>query len=504
MPRFHSGRLILQIFLLACFPTISLLFSPATIAAKETTRKERPNFVFFLVDDLGAMDIEPTNPQTFYETPNIKRIAQEGMRFTNGYAANPVCSPTRYSIQTGKYPSRIDATNFFSGKRSGKYHPAPLFDRMPVEELTIAEALKEGGYRTGFLGKWHLGPSEEFWPENQGYDINKGGNSRGAPWTGKKYFSPYENPTLENGPDGEFLTERLSREACDMIDQFENDPFLIFFAFYQVHTPLMAPKPLIEKYRKKAAELAEAGEPEFALEEQIWPTDQPRRVRIRQCHPVYAAMVESMDTAIGKVLDKLESKGVAENTVVIVMSDNGGLSTSEGSPTSNLPFRGGKGWLYEGGIREPFIIQWPGVTEPGSICDIPVVSTDFYPTMLQMADLPLKKEQHLDGVSLVPLLKKTGRPERDAIYWHYPHYSNQGGFPGGAIRMGDYKLIERYEDGSCQLYHLGEDFGETKDLAEKMPEKVEAMRKKLHRWYQQVDAQFLEPKEGSLPWRPTR
>jgi arylsulfatase A-like enzyme len=215
-------------------------------------------------------------------------------------------------------------------------------------------------------------------------------------------------------------------------------------------------------------------------------------------------MVEAMDEQIGRVLDKLETLGIDDHTAVILMSDNGGLSTSEGSPTSNCPLRGGKGWLYEGGIREPFLIRWPGVAEPGSVCDVPVVSTDFYPTILEMAGLPAKYEQHLDGVSLVPLLAGGTRVERDAIYWHYPHYANQGGFPGGAVRMGDWKLIERFEDGRVHLYNLRLDIGEREDLAAQYPQRVEEMRAKLHAWYQQVDAKFLQPKgDNQNPWRPT-
>jgi arylsulfatase A-like enzyme len=214
-------------------------------------------------------------------------------------------------------------------------------------------------------------------------------------------------------------------------------------------------------------------------------------------------MVEAMDEQIGRVLDKLEQLGIADNTAVILMSDNGGLSTSEGSPTSNLPLRGGKGWLYEGGIREPFLIRWPGVTKPGTKSDVPVISTDFYPTILDMAGLPLKKDQHLDGVSLVPLLKGATSIGRDALFWHYPHYSNQGGFPGGAIRMGDWKLIERFEDGRVHLYDLQNDVGERQDLVDQYPQRVEQMRSRLHEWYKKVDAKFLQPKDDNQhPWCP--
>ena len=463
------------------------------------------NVVFFLVDDLGYMDVSPNNPDTFYETPNIERLAASSMRFTDGYAANPVCSPTRFSIQTGKYPTRADATNFFSGKREGRFKPAPLNDIMSLDEVTIAEAFKGNGYKTYFAGKWHLGPTEEYWPEHQGYDVNKGGFSRGGPYGPGKYFSPYGNPRLDDGPKGEHLPMRLARETSEFIQSNKDQPFFAFLSFYSVHTPLMGPKELVAKYEAKAKRLGLTDKTEFAPEEQIEPNaKKPREVRILQKHAVYAAMVESMDTAVGKVLDAIEAAGVADDTVVCFMSDNGGLSTSEGSPTSNLPLRGGKGWLYEGGIREPFMIRAPGVAKGGSTCATPVVSTDFYPTLLELCGLPAMPKNHLDGVSLVPLLKGADSIDRDAIYWHYPHYSNQGGIPGGAIRMGDWKLIERYEDGRAQLYNLKDDIGETKDLAEAEPDRVKTMRTKLHAWYPTVDAKFLQPKTqgGEMPWRP--
>ena len=322
---------------------ILLLFGSAPFAAAQ------PNVVFILVDDLGYMDIGANNPETFYETPNVDRLAATGMRFTNGYAANPVCSPTRYSIMTGKYPSRVDATNFFAGKRPGRFLPAPLNDRMPLEEITLAEALKSHGYRTYFAGKWHLGPTEEFWPEQQGFDVNKGGHRAGAPFKAGKYFSPYANPRLDDGPKGEHLTARLADETTTFIKQNHDKPFLAYLSFYTVHTPLMAPKELVKKYEQKAKRLGLAEKEAFADEEQIWENAKPRKVRNLQAHATYAAMVETMDTAVGQVLDTLDQLGITEETIVCFTADNGGLSTSEGSPTSNLPLRGGKGWLYEGG-----------------------------------------------------------------------------------------------------------------------------------------------------------
>ena len=468
---------------------------------------ESPNVVFFLIDDLGYMDIGAYNPDSFYETPNCDRIAAAGCRFTNGYAANPVCSPTRYSIMTGRHPSRPDATNFFSGRRGGRFRPAPLHDRMDLEEDTLAEAFREAGYATCFAGKWHLGPTPEFWPTKQGFEVNLGGHRGGMP---RSFFSPYQNPRLPDGPRGEHLPERLAGDSVEFIAANKNHPFLLYLSFYSVHTPLQGKADLVAKYRKKAARLPAPGEhPEFGPEEQVWQPGgtkvPPRKVRIRQRHAVYAAMMESMDTAVGRVLNALDQHKLTRNTIVIFMSDNGGLSTSEGSPTSNLPLRGGKGWLYEGGIREPYMIAAPGLTRPGSVCHHPVISTDFYPTLLELAGLPARPRQHLDGLSLVSLLKdpKTSLP-RKSLHWHYPHYSNQGGFPGGAIRQGDYKLIERLEDGRVHLYNLKEDIGEKTDLAEKDPERIKSMRRDLHAWYRKVDAKFLRPKQpgGPMPWKP--
>jgi arylsulfatase A-like enzyme len=473
---------------------------PSHAAAHE---KRPPNIVFFLVDDLGYMDVGCNNPQTFYETPNINGLAASGMRFTQGYAANPVCSPTRYSIMTGKYPSRVDSTNFFSGKRASTFLPAPLNDVMALEETTLAEAFKAQGYATMFAGKWHLGPTEEFWPEKQGFDVNRGGFARGGPYGGKKYFSPYGNPRLSDGPDGEHLPDRLASEVNDFIEAHRDEPFLTYLAFYSVHTPLIGRPDLVKKYQDKAKKLQQSGIADFADEEQIFPNGGKRQVRIRQNHAVYAAMVEAMDQAVGKVLNKLDELQLTDNTIVVFTSDNGGLSTSEGSPTSNVPLRGGKGWLYEGGIREPYLIRWPGHTTPGSTCDHPVISTDFMPTLLEAAGQPLLPEKHLDGISLVPLLNGGKELDRQALYWHYPHYSNQGGIPGGAIRRGNWKLIERFEDGRVQLYDLQSDLSEKNNLVDEHPEKVAEMRQQLHEWYKRVDAKFLSAKpDGPTPWHP--
>jgi len=429
---------------------------------------------------------------TFYETPNIDRIAHEGVRFTDAYAACPVCSPTRASIMSGKYPARLGTTDYFGAPQPEKVGnhwtkdkpllPAHYLDHLPLEETTIAEALKEAGYATFFAGKWHLG-GDGFLPEDQGFDINKGGYSFGSPPGG--YFSPYKNPKLEDGPKGEHLPARLGAETVRFIRDNHDKPFLAYLSFHSVHIPLQAREDLKAKYEKKAAALG-SQEPAMGKEGD-------RDVRLVQNHPVYAAMIDAMDQAVGAVLAALDELGIAENTIVFFMSDNGGLSTSEGSPTSNLPLRAGKGWLYEGGIREPMIVKWPGAAKPGTVCATPVVSTDFYPTMLEMAGLPPKPAQHVDGVSFAPLLRGKHAPKREALYWHYPHYGNQGGTPGAAIRVGDWKLIEFFEDHRIELYNLKDDLSEKHDMASEKPEKARKLRDMLHRWQEKVDAKFPTP-----------
>lgn len=458
-----------------------------------------PNVVFILADDLGFMDVRPNNPDALYDTPNLDRLAARGVRFTNGYAACPVCSPTRYSLMTGRYPTRAALTDWFTSGRAERFAPAPYGDHMALDELTLAELLKARGYATFFAGKWHLGPTEEYWPEHQGFDVNKGGCRVGNPAGGGRYFSPYGNPRLDDGPKGEHLPDRLADETCAFIREHRTQPFFTYLSFYSVHTPLMGRPDLVAKYRARLA-AQPSSPPQFGPEEQAWPTGRPRRVRSQQRHAVYAAMVEAMDQAIGKVLDAIEAQGLTNDTIVVFTSDNGGLSTSEGSPTSNLPLRGGKGWVYEGGIREPWIAVVPGTTRAGSVCDTPICSIDALPTVLELCGAGTDPHE-IDGVSFAPLLRGEELPERP-LFWHYPHYSNQGGFPGGAVRLGDWKLIERYEDGRVHLFDLRHDVGERNDLAAAKPEVVAQLRELLHGFYRRFDAQFLQAKDGLVPWRP--
>lgn len=449
------------------------------------------NVVFILVDDLGWADVSPDNPNTFYQTPNIQRLADSAMRFTNAYAACQVCSPTRGSILTGQYPARYGVTDYIGARagdqwnRPSKLLPAEYRRELPLEHTTLAEAFKAAGYATFFAGKWHLG-DESFWPEHQGFDVNMGGIDRGGPYGGKKYFSPYGNPRLPDGPDGEHLPDRLAGETVKFIREHKDQPFLAYLSFYSVHTPLMGRDDLVARYEQKRQGLSKV--------EPRWLPEHLRSARQVQDHAVYAAMVDAMDQAVGKVLAALDDLHLADDTVVVFFSDNGGLSTSEGHPTSNLPLRGGKGWMYEGGIREPCIIRAPGMTKPGQVCDAPIISTDFYPTLLDLVGLPPRPDQTLDGVSLKPvLMNPTASLDRDAIYWHYPHYGNQGGFPAGAIRQGDWKLIWNYETDTVELYNLAEDLGEHHDLAAAKPNLTAALKAKLGAWLNSVDAKMPTP-----------
>ncbi|MBE0537859.1 MAG: sulfatase [Phycisphaerae bacterium] len=473
--------------------TAAALASAPLSALAEAQQPPKPNFVFFLIDDMGWTDLGCFG-STFYETPHIDRLAAQGMRFTDAYAACPVCSPTRASIMTGKYPARVGITNYIAGRREGKLIEPDYLFNMPLEEVTVAEAFKEAGYRCGFLGKWHLchGPDEETYrPDRQGFDMNKGGSIAGAP-RGRKsafeggFFPPYANPALPDGPKGEYLTDRLTDEAVTFIEANKDRPFFLYLSHYAVHNPQQAKAEYIEKYKAKLEKMPASDQPEFIAEG----ASQARQI---QNKPVYAAMVQSVDDSVGRVMAELARLGLADNTVVIFMSDNGGLSTSEGSPTSNVPLRAGKGWLYEGGIREPMIVKWPGVTKPGAVSDAVVTSTDFYPTMLEMAGLPSKPSQHVDGRSFVGALKQQPDFDRGPVFWHYPHYGNQGGTPGGAVRSGDYKLIEFYEDMHLELYNLAEDLSEKNNLAAKMPQKANALRQMLHNWRKQVNAKMPTP-----------
>ncbi|MEO6245908.1 MAG: sulfatase, partial [Opitutaceae bacterium] len=395
-----------------------------------------------------------------------------------------VCSPTRGSIMTGKYPPRFGITNFIPGGRMGKLRPAPNADHLPLTEVTIAEALRDSGYATFFAGKWHLGGGE-YSPGAQGFPTNLE-NTRG------QFYYPKSALPVPDHTDDPKTTDRIVNDAVTFIGEHKEKPFFAYLPFLAVHVPIGAREALVEKYRKKAA-----GWPADA-----WGQERANKVRLVQNNPAYAAMLEQLDAGIGRVIAALEENGLTQKTIIVFMSDNGGLSTAEGWPTSNLPLRGGKGWPYEGGVREPLIVCAPGVTAPGSTCDAPVISTDFYPTLLQLAGLAEQPQQHLDGVSFLPLLKGEKMSRGQPLFWHYPHYANQGGPPNGVIRDGDWKLIEWYEDGALELYNVPADIGEKTNLAAREPERTKALHAKLVAWRQSVGALMPTPNPDYDPNAP--
>jgi arylsulfatase A-like enzyme len=468
---------------------------------------EKPNIVFILIDDMGWKDLTCYGSD-FYETPTIDRIREEGMLFTDAYAACPVCSPTRGSILSGKYPARLGITDWIDW--GGSLHPArgrvidvPYIHDMPLNEKTLAHTFSDAGYATWHVGKWHLGGPGHY-PDDVGFDVNVGGCEHGSPGRGG-YFAPWTMTTLRDAdaPEGTYLTDYLTDKAVDLIENNSGSPFFLNMWYYTVHTPIQAKEEKIAKYRKKAAEMGRGG-PEDIEEGNFFACEHKKQIRIQrrriQSDPVYAAMIESLDENVERILDVLDRKGFADNTIVIFTSDNGGLATAEGSPTCNAPLSEGKGWMYEGGTREPLLIRWPKVVKPGSETDEPVTSPDFYPTLLEAAGIDLLPQQHDDGFSFLPLLKgeRWSRPE--PLFWHYPHYGNQGGTPGASVREGDWKLVRFFETGHEELYNLRRDIGEEKNLAETELGKRADLSKKLTNWQNEIEASIPQPNPEFQPW----
>jgi arylsulfatase A-like enzyme len=456
-------------------PTLVLLALtlPGTACGTPPARERAPaprwNVVLILADDLGWRDLGCTG-STFYETPAVDRLASQGMKFTQAYAACNVCSPTRASIMTGKYPARLHTTNFFGGNRRGKLLPPEYRQSLPAEETTLADAFKAGGYRTAIAGKWHLGGKGSL-PSDHGFDVVMGAASK-----------PAGGP-----PDDPHFSAQLSTQAAGFLEESKDKPFFLYLAFHAPHVGLKTRPDLAENYKAKAAALPAPSGPRDV------DAGPGFKARARQDHAVYAGMVQELDEAVDRVLKKLDELKLSERTIVVFLSDNGGLSTAEGSPTSNLPLRAGKGWNYEGGLRVPWIIRIPGRVAAGCESAAPVITNDLYPTLLELAGIPLPPGQAVDAVSLVPLLDgKGGLPERP-LFWHYPHYSNQGGRPGGALRDGNYKLLEFFEDSRVELYDLAADPAERRDLAADQPDRAEELRKRLAAWRAAVGAQMPTP-----------
>ncbi|MBI5726164.1 MAG: sulfatase [Planctomycetes bacterium] len=451
----------------------------------------KPNIIFILIDDLGCRDLGCFG-SGFYETPNLDRLAAEGMRFTNAYASCPVCSPTRASVMTGRYPARVGITQYIGGHAFGRLCDVPYFHFLPRTEHTIASALREGGYAVWHVGKWHLGGTGSL-PEDHGFEVNLGGCGWGMPRT---YWSPYGNPKLADGPAGEYLTDRLTDESIRLIQAAGDRPFFLHLCHYAVHIPIQSPPDLVEKYRRKAAAMG-LDKKQSLVEGGHYTCWHKRKQRIArrvfQSDPAYAAMVENLDWNIGRLMKALAEAGKDRDTLVIFTSDNGGLSSAEGSPTCNLPYAEGKGWIQDGGTRVCQIARWPGVVAPASQCDVPVTSTDFYPTFLEAAGLPLIPAQHCDGQSIMGPLRGANRLNRDAIFWHYPHYPNQGGVPACSVRAGKWKLVEYFEDNHLELFDLEADPGELHELSTKEPAVRDGLHKRLLAWRADVKALIPQP-----------
>jgi arylsulfatase A len=487
----------------------------------------QPNIVFFLVDDLGWSDVG-CNGSSFYDTPNIDQLAAEGVRFTDGYAACHVCSPTRASILTGKYPAKLNLTDWLDGRKNTPFQVLLNGKKamsLDPEETTLAEVLKESGYATALFGKWHLG--KETNPTEHGFDIHVP-HSVNSNLGRRGFRSPKDILGLDGG---EYVTDRLAELAAQYIDENKDKPFLLYMSHFSVHDPIHGRPDLVEKYKKKLTGMPSQSGPDFILEGnpdsptfpsraeldellklpeyadtyKSYPNDIVK-VKQKQDNVQFAGMVESVDQSLGTLVAKLKEHGIDDNTIVFFMSDNGGMSAMNGTPqrtvpkarldavasSSNLPLRGAKGWLYEGGIRVPLIVKWPHYGKTGTVCGEPVISTDFFPTILEMTGVE-NTANDIDGKSFTRLVRGEAM-DRGPIYWHFPHYSNHGmQSPGGAIRDGDYKLLEYFENGTVQLFNLVNDIGEQNDLSKIEAQKTKELTEKLRQWRKDVDAQMMKP-----------
>ncbi|MES2793758.1 MAG: sulfatase-like hydrolase/transferase [Planctomycetota bacterium] len=462
------------------FGIVGFCLASAVATSTATAAEGKPNVVLILADDLGWADLGCYGSK-FHQTPHLDRMAAEGVRFTQAYAACPVCSPTRAALLTGKYPQRFQLTDWLPGRgdQPGQRLKRPVIrQELPLEAVTLAEILKDVGYVTGHIGKWHLG-GDGFGPLQQGFLSNIGGDQTGSP---RDYFAPYKRnggtiPGLENAPEGEYLTDRYAAEAEKFLEQHHDKPFFLYLPHNAVHTPLKAPADSVAKFAP-AAEKSGVG---------------------TQRNPVYAAMLASLDEAVGRVIKKLDDLKLTDNTLVIFTSDNGGLATLEGMSTPatiNSPLREGKGYLYEGGIRVPLLVKWPGKIKP-AVNATAVSSIDLLPTITELC---LGKPQDgVDGVSLTPILQQTGELAARDLFWHYPHYANQGSRPSAAIRSGNFKLIEYYETGRRELFNVAQDLGESRNLSAEQPAVVEELAQKLDAWRKQVAAQMMTANADYVP-----
>ena len=449
----------------------------------------KPNILFILVDDLGIKDLGFTGSY-FYETPNIDALASTSTIFTQGYAGSRVCSPSRATIMTGKFTARHGITDWIGAKsgtewrtekKEDKLIPANYVRILLKEEITLAETMQANGYKTFFAGKWHLG-EEGSYPEDHGFDLNVGGWESGSPKGG--YFSPFNNPKLKDKQNGEHLSIRLANETAEFMETHQNKPFFTFLSFYAVHGPIQTSEDNWRKYRTKALEkgIKKNG---FVMERKL-------PIRQHQDNPIYGGLVETMDSAVGIVLHKLKELGLDKKTIVIFTSDNGGVASGDNFSTSNLPFKGGKGYQWEGGIRTPYLVYVPWLNSEGKEINYPVTGADFYPTILEYSNIDLLKNQHQDGISLKSIIENDETPNERPLYWHYPHYGNQGGDPSSIIRQGDWKLIHYYEEGKNELYHMTDGAYEKHNVAEEFPKITTDLHQKLQNWLRSVNAKYPE------------
>ena len=478
-------RKLFELVFLFCFAATFL--GGCNSKNEDVSPQKKPNIVFILVDDLGLHDLSVTG-SAFYETPNVDRIANEGTVFTQGYSASRVCSPSRASIMLGQFTARHQITDWIGAKsgadwrtlnRNDKVLPAEYNHVLPKNDTTLAEALAANGYKTFFAGKWHLG-KEGSWPTDHGFEINKGGWDVGSPKGG--FFSPWENPNLENTTDGENLSLRLGKETADFIEKNKDSTFLAYLSFYAVHGPIQTTEDTWSKYRNKAEQQG--------IKDSGYEMERVLPIRTVQDNPIYAGLVQQMDDAVGIVLDKLMELGLEDDTIIVFTSDNGGVASGDAFSTTNFPLRGGKGYQWEGGIREPYFIKVPWIKDSKQV-DYPVTGTDFYPTLLDLAGIPLKPEQHIDGVSLKPLLEGK-KIENRTLFWHYPHYGNQGGEPASMIRDGDWKLIHYWEDDRNELYNLAADPREQNNVLPQNAEHGNMLESKLNDFLKSVSANMPE------------
>jgi len=423
----------------------------------------RPNVIVILADDLGWTDLACYDSD-LHETPHLDRLAKNGMRFTQSDSACTVCSPTRAALMTGKYPARLRITDWIPGLMPDNPKLlVPIWTKhLPTTETTLARLFRSMGYITALIGKWHLG-GEDYYPHKHGFDINIAGTDKAAP---PSYFAPWKIPTLSEGKDGEYLTDRLGDEAVKFIEKNKDRPFFLYMPHFAVHTPIQGRADLVDKYKAKL------------------------KAGLTHNNAAYAAMLESLDATVGRIRSKLQELKLDDNTIIIFTSDNGGRVPT----TSNRPLRFGKASAYEGGVRVPLIVHWPGVTKAGRVSDTPVITMDLFPTLVEMARL--KDAPKHDGVSLAPLLRDTGGLTRTELFWHYPHHQHYqlgGAMPYGAIRSGDFKLIEFFNDMSVELYDIKNDIGEQKNLVKERPKLVEELRTRLHTWRRDVGAQMPTP-----------